>query len=203
MAKRLRRSCKHGNLCEECEDCCMMDVSSSISKQAYFTINNTNANAMLDDSHRRRKTMVGLGVGGATIRQDHQQQCCMFAHSLPARKAMRYNNIRLSDDAMFSRVPERLYPDAARYGWKFTGSCQTGRAEFFEKETEVGTILLDFFFTTGTIKVVLVHLKENLNVDDDEEIQLFAKGRSLLPDLYVKVLQNPLMNTDMKYRRRM
>jgi len=181
----------------------MMDVSmSTTSKQTYFTINNTNANAMLDDSSRKRKTMIGVGLGGTTMRQEHEQQCCMFAHSLPARKSMRYNNVRIND-TMFSRVPERLYPDAAKYGWKFTGSCQKGRAEFFEKETEAGTILLDFFFTIGTIKVVLVHLKENLSVDDDEEIQLFAKGRSLLPDLYVKVLQNPLMNTDMRYRRRM
>lgn len=193
MAKRIRRSCPHGLIWEECEDCCMMSVDINKERGAGMSMSmHTDMDMHQQEEKRRRKKPNG--------EIDADQQCCMFAHSLPAKKAARNNSMRLSE-ALFSRVPNRLYPDATKYGWQFTGSCERGRAEFFEKEDEHGTILLDFYITAGTIKVVLIRNDVDHN-DEDEEIQLFAKGRSLLPDIYVKVLQNPLVYTDLKYRRR-
>jgi len=116
------------------------------------------------------------------------------AYNTPSEHVLRYNHITPTY-APYIRVPERLYPSPHFYGWKFTGSSQTEKAEYYERDSQCGRVLLNFYYTSGTIKVLLMHPLEG-------EVQLFKKGRSLLPDIYRNVLQDPVGNTDVKYRRR-
>lgn len=109
--------------------------------------------------------------------------------------SIRYNNTR-PNYTQYSRVPYYLYPEPSNFGWKFTGSdVTTGRTEFFEREIENGLVLLDFDFMTGTVRTVLVHRMKG-------STQLFGKGKSLLPDVYVKILQNPCFS-DSRFQRRL
>lgn len=112
------------------------------------------------------------------------------------RQKLRYNNI-IPDFQTYNRLrtPERLFPQPANFGWTFTGSSEKDVVEFYEKESELGRVLLDFYFASGTIRVVLVH-------DEEGEMLLFKKGKSLLPDIYRNVLDDPIANTDAKFRRR-
>jgi hypothetical protein len=113
-----------------------------------------------------------------------------------APQTYRYNNIR-PNYLIMGRVNGYNYPppDQHGYGWVFTGSCHNTKAEFYQMETELGRVYLDFFYTDGTVKTVLDHEIEGNMV-------LFAKGRSLLPDIYIQILRDPLATTDTKYRRR-
>ena len=123
------------------------------------------------------------------LQVEEEPQCIMNQTHL------RYNNMKPSYFP-YARVPERLYPDpSSTGGWKFTGSSEKEKAEFYEMESDHGLVQLNFYYTSGTIKVVLMH-------DVDGEVQLFKKGRSLLPDIYKLVLQDPITYTDTKYRRR-
>jgi hypothetical protein len=64
--------------------------------------------------------------------------CCMMAYIVEsdpvtaAARGERYNGRR--PDYRGQRVSTRDYPDGTSYGWEFTGSCEGGRAEFFEKD---------------------------------------------------------------------
>jgi hypothetical protein len=123
-----------------------------------------------------------------------EEKNCMHMLHQSSQPHLRYNNTRPNYQT-YNRVPERLFPDPTKFGWKFTGSSEQDMAEFYEKESEHGRVLLNFYFNSGTIRVVLIHAVEG-------EMQLFKKGRSLLPNVYKNVLEDPIMNTDAKYRRR-
>jgi len=106
----------------------------------------------------------------------------------------RYNNMR-PNYTLFPRVSYQRYPEPSNFGWKYTGCCpKTGKIEFYEREGGNGVVLMDFDYMTGTVKTVLNHRM-------DGQIPLFAKGKSLLPDIYQKVLLNPQFS-DSRYRRR-
>lgn len=112
---------------------------------------------------------------------------------------LRYNNMKPDYiSGAYKRVPERLFPDPSKFGWEFTGSSEEEKVEFYERQSEHGPILLNFYVTSGSIKVVLIRQEEG----EIMPIQLFKKGRSLLPDIYKNVLVDPIMNTDSKYRRK-
>jgi hypothetical protein len=131
------------------------------------------------------------------------QECCMVAIAeyptesqrlTAAARGERYNGRR--PNYRGQRVSQRDYPDATEFGWTFTGSCEGGRAEFFEKDfDEHGTVKLDFYYTTGTVKTVLDHPRQGVT-------QLFAKGDSLSPEMYRAILQNPRHHTGNRYHRR-
>ena len=75
------------------------------------------------------------------------QECCMVAiamHPDPvtaAARGERYNGKR--PNYRGQRVSLRDYPDPTSFCWTFTGSCEGGRAEFFEKDlsSSIFTIL--------------------------------------------------------------
>ncbi|KAL7505487.1 hypothetical protein ACHAXN_004280 [Cyclotella atomus] len=91
-----------------------------------------------------------------------------------AARGERYNGRR--PNYRGQRVSTSDYPDATAYGWEFTGSCEGGRAEFFEMDFAThGVVKLDFYYTTGTVKTVLDHPRQGVT-------QLFAKGSSLSPE---------------------
>lgn len=128
------------------------------------------------------------------------QICCMMAIAqMPdpitaAARGERYNGRR--PNYYGRRVSSHHFPDATRYGWTFTGSCEGGRAEFFETDFSAhGTVKLDFYYTTGTVKTVLDHPRQGVT-------QLFATGESLTPEMYVAILQNPRHHTGNRYQRR-
>jgi hypothetical protein len=128
------------------------------------------------------------------------QACCMLAIArsadpiTAAARGQRYNERR--PDYRGQRVSTYGYPDPSNFGWTFTGSCEGGRAEFFEKDFAVhGVVKLDFYYTTGTIKTVLDHPLQGVT-------QLFAKGDSLSPEMYRAILQNPRQHTGNRYHRR-
>lgn len=137
-------------------------------------------------------------------RTEPVQACCMVAiamthHSeqdrlMAAARGERYNGRRPNYRGL--RVLSSHYPDASQFGWRFTGSCESGRAEFFEKSFEQhGIVKLDFYYTTGTVKTVLDHPTQGVT-------QLFAKGNSLSPDMYRAILENPRHHTGNRYHRR-
>jgi hypothetical protein len=103
----------------------------------------------------------------------------------------RYNQIR--PDYEGQRISEQLFPDPSSFGWRFTGSQQASRVEFFEKTLNIGLVKLDFYYTTGTVKTTLYHPSSGKN-------QLFRGG--LTPELYAQVLNNPRAHTNHGYRRR-
>jgi hypothetical protein len=110
------------------------------------------------------------------------------SHPIPTP---RYNGIR--PDYGSQRISAQLYPDATNFGWKFTGSQQSSRVEFFEKTLNMGLVKLDFYYTTGTVKTTLFHAVTGKN-------QLFRGD--LTPEKYVEVLNNPRAHTNQGYRRR-
>jgi len=125
------------------------------------------------------------------------QACCMLAIALSpdpltaAARGERYNGKRPNAG---QRVSYDKYPDPMSYGWTFTGCCNGGRAEFYEKDFVAhGVVKLDFYYTTGTVKTVLDHPRHGVT-------QLFAKGSDLSPAMYRKILQNPREHTNVRYR---
>ena len=103
----------------------------------------------------------------------------------------RYNGLR--PDYAGQRISLEQYPDPTAYGWQFTGSVQESFVEFFEKQMNLGTVKMDFYYTTGTIKTVLHHPTGGKN-------QLFRAH--VTPEQYVAILQNPRAHTGQGYRRR-
>jgi len=103
----------------------------------------------------------------------------------------RYNNLR--PDYGGQRVSLEKYPDPSSLGWKFTGSVQESRVEFFEKRMNNGGLIkLDFYYTTGTVKTVIDHPTSGRN-------QLF---RALVTsEQYIDILKNPRAHTGQGYRR--
>ena len=65
------------------------------------------------------------------------------------------------------RVSQKDYPDPEAFGWEFVGSCPERRVEFFEKDDTnsnnkdnkgiAAVMVLEFHYTTGTVKVTLEH----------------------------------------------
>lgn len=129
------------------------------------------------------------------------EACCMLAIvqtadpvTAAARSGERYNRRR--PNYLGLRVDSANYPDPTHFGWTFTGSCEGGRAEFFEKDfAQHGVVKLDFYYTTGTVKTVLDHPRQGVT-------QLFGKGADLSPELYRAILENPRVHTDVRYHRR-
>ena len=124
----------------------------------------------------------------------------------------RYNG-RRPEDVLHTidvgRVGGDHYPDATEYGWTFTGSNPASRVEFFEKIFDHdddndgdggggggggGLIKLDWYYTAATIKTAMDH---PLMV----KTQLFAK-EGLTPDLYMQILENPRVHTEVRYQRK-
>lgn len=126
--------------------------------------------------------------------ESRDQMCCEYEDPNVVNLMQRYNNVR-PNYALYPRVSYQSYPEPSNYGWKFTGSCESSKNEYYEREVENGTVLMDFQFMTGTVRTVLNHRM-------DGQISLFAKGKSLLPDIYQNVLHNPQFS-DIKFRRRL
>jgi len=110
---------------------------------------------------RRRK-------GREEDQNDCAEMCCEYAEPMETVATNRYNGTR-PNYSLFPRVPYYRYPEPSNYGWRFTGSCEMTKTEFYERSGENGTVMLDFYFTTGTVKTVLNHRL-------DGQITLFAKG---------------------------
>jgi len=105
-------------------------------------------------------------------------------------KGKRYNGI--PPDYENKRVSYDDYPDPTSYGWTFTGSCKNSLVEFFDKTLNMGTVKLDFYYTTGTVKTTLLHPSTGAN-------QLFRKC-GVLPNLFKDILINPRVHTGIGYR---
>jgi hypothetical protein len=109
----------------------------------------------------------------------------------------RYNGIRPSAVTLNQRVSWEEYPDPTAFGWIFTGSNETSRVEFFEllqnAPSESVLVKLDWYYTTATIKTSLDHPRQGKR-------QLF--GSQVTPDVYVQILQNPRVHTNVRYHNR-
>eukprot|EP00978_Attheya_sp_CCMP212_P018388 scaffold50278_cov52-Attheya_sp.AAC.1 len=92
-----------------------------------------------------------------------------------------------------NRLSFEQYPDPTLFGWNFTGSVEESRVEFFEKKLNIGTVLMDFYYTTGIVKTVLDHPTTGTN-------QLFRRCITS-PDIYKQLLQNPRFHTNIGYRQ--
>ena len=157
-----------------CRSCCA--DSSPVSSMAYEEI---------DYTSRKRK--------GKDI-DHHMHVPCEMDDPNVTDLPRRYNNTR-PNYVQFPRVPHYLYPEPSNYGWKFTGCDVASRIEYFEMRTDSGLVLLDLHFMTGTVRTIL---EDQMN----GQVQLFGKGKSLLPDVYLKILQNPHYS-DARFQRRL
>lgn len=109
---------------------------------------------------------------------------------LTSKKKNRYNGQRPTDDS--KRVPG--FVDATVFGWLFTGSADNV-VEFFEKIVDDTMLVkLDFYFTTGTVKTSMEHPTQG-------KTQLFAKN-NVTPELYMQILENPRVHTNIRYQRK-
>jgi hypothetical protein len=103
-----------------------------------------------------------------------------------AERRRRYNGQRPLETSQ--RVSWNDYPDATEFGWTFTGSHEESRVEFFERDD--GTIKLDWYYTTATVKTSLDHPKQG-------RTQLFAS--QVTPELYLQILLEPRAHTGQRY----
>lgn len=139
----------------------------------------------------REPVYVVLVAGGAL-----SQMALSSAHEPHNTRVVggkgRRNSVR---PAAGTRVPREQYPDAADFGWTFTGSAEASRVEFFERNfPQHGLVKLDFYYTTGTVKTVMDHPRQGTT-------QLFARGDNLSPDTYKAILRNPRHHTGVRYQR--
>jgi hypothetical protein len=82
---------------------------------------------------------------------------------------MRYNGIRPNYPGQ--RVSFVDFPDPTSAQWTFTNSCQESRVEFFEKQSGLCRVVMDFYYTTASVKTILNHPTAGVN-------QLFRKCRA-------------------------
>jgi hypothetical protein len=95
------------------------------------------------------------------------------------------------------RVSKMDYPDPTTYGWKFTGSCEKGCAEFFEKKlnNSAGHINLNFYYTTGFIRTMIVHPIQGIT-------PLFTPKENIMtPALYMSILTDPQVHTSSRHHK--
>lgn len=116
----------------------------------------------------------------------------MTQRSNPPRRTKRYNGIRPTYTETNPRISIELYPDPTRYGWIFTGSVEESFVEFYEKKVNIGTVRMDLYYTSATVKTTLCHSTTGMN-------QLFRNKVS--PEDFIKILQNPRSHTGRGYRR--
>jgi hypothetical protein len=105
----------------------------------------------------------------------------------------RYNGERPTDTSR--RVDIDHYPDPEVFGWTFTGSWDN-MVEFFEKSGDAGVggvVKLDWYFTTGTVKTSMDHIRQG-------KTQLF--GAKVNPEVYADILINPRSHTNERYHTR-
>jgi hypothetical protein len=107
-------------------------------------------------------------------------------------RAQRYNGKRPNHYGQ--RVSIIDYPDPSNYGWTFTGSVEDSRVEFYEQNLNLGTVKMDFYFTTGTVKTILEHPTTGVN-------QLFRRCLAT-PEMFQQILGNPRVHTSIGYRTR-
>jgi hypothetical protein len=91
------------------------------------------------------------------------------------------------------RVSLKQYNDPTAFGWKLTGSNQNSRVEFFEKRLEEILVKLDWYYTTATIKTSMDHPTKG-------KTQLFASGGSVSPEIYMQILKNPRVHTNIRFQ---
>ena len=109
------------------------------------------------------------------------------------RNSPRYNGKRPSSPSYKDeRINLRDFPDPCEFGWTFTGTTKASRVEFYEKKLNFGTVKLDFYYTTGTVKTTLHHPTTGTN-------QLFRKCQTD-PATYREILKNPRYHSDIGYR---
>ena len=102
----------------------------------------------------------------------------------------RYNGIR--PDYRGKRVSTESYPDPTSFGWTFTGSVEASFVEFFDRQTNMGTVKLDWYYTTATVKTILDHPTTGKN-------ELFRN--TVNPEQFAQIMTNPRVHSGRGYRR--
>ena len=106
----------------------------------------------------------------------------------------RYNERRPNYQGQ--RVSFQHFPDPSSHRWKFTGSHEPSKVEFFEKRLNNGSICkMDFYYTTATVKTVLHHPRQNTTT------QLFRRCLGKESETFLKILDNPRYHSGFGYYR--
>ncbi|KAG7370068.1 hypothetical protein IV203_027814 [Nitzschia inconspicua] len=98
------------------------------------------------------------------------------------------------------RVSYDEYPDPTAFQWKFTGSSKSKPVEYFEKDfgPEVGVVLLDMYYTTGTVKTVLIHSNCGARI---EQRVLFSNDQpTISTQSFRKILKDPCSHNNRRYK---
>mmetsp|Transcript_4019 Transcript_4019/g.9577 ORF Transcript_4019/g.9577 Transcript_4019/m.9577 type:complete len:343 (-) Transcript_4019:82-1110(-) len=83
------------------------------------------------------------------------------------------------------RVSLRDYPDPSSFGWAFVGGCLDSEVEYFEKVCSKGKVVLEFHYTTGTVRATLQQR------NNGESLLAYCVG-GLSSKIYRKILLDPL-----------
>lgn len=112
---------------------------------------------------------------------------------LDARR-QRYNGRRPTYRGT-GRVTYDDYPDPTVYQWKFTGSSKSRPIEYFEKDfgSEIGVVLLDMYYTQGTVETSLVHPIKGERI-------LFTTVERISSQSYHKILKEPCFHNKRRYK---
>lgn len=102
----------------------------------------------------------------------------------------RYNGIRPNYSG--KRVSTEAYPDPTSFGWTFTGSVEASFVEFFDRQTNMGIVKVDWYYTTATVKTVLDHPSTGKN-------DLFRN--TVTPEQFAQIMTNPRVHSGRGYRR--
>jgi hypothetical protein len=95
------------------------------------------------------------------------------------------------------RVNYDEYPDPTVFQWTFTGSSKSQAIEYFEKDfgNELGLVKLDFFYTRGTVRTILVHPIKG------ERLLFWKASERISPQSYRKILKDPRSHNNRRYKK--
>jgi hypothetical protein len=114
-----------------------------------------------------------------------------------SKSRQRYNGRRPTYRGT-GRVSYDEYPDPTAFQWKFTGSSKSRPVEYFEKDfgPQVGVVLLDMYYTTGTVQTTLLHPTRG-----DERV-LFSNDNNsrISTHSYRKILKEPCSHNNRRYK---
>jgi ribosome-binding protein aMBF1 (putative translation factor) len=116
--------------------------------------------------------------------------------SVHSKSKLRYNGRRPTYRGT-GRVTYDEYPDPTAFQWTFTGSSKSRPVEYFEKDfgPEVGLVLLDMYYTTGTVKTTLLHPTRG-----DERVLFSNDNGRISSHSYRKILKEPCSHNNRRYR---
>jgi ribosome-binding protein aMBF1 (putative translation factor) len=130
------------------------------------------------------------------VLEDRRPDSCQEEEGVASNTHQQRYNGRRPTYRGTGRVSYDDYPDPTVFQWKFTGSSKSRPVEYFEKDfgPEVGVVLLDMHYTTGTVKTTLIRARRG------EHRVLFSNDQQRIsPSSFRKILKEPCSYNNRRY----